>query len=132
MQLLERTHTPSLAIDETLNTRSGACRFSTLDMVSGYWQVEIGGKRDKTAFCTPYGYELCNGLGTFRRLMDLVLAGLQMSQCLVYIDDVIVLGRTLEEHLCNLRVFERVRRVRLTTKCAQKSSILEVATDLDN
>ena len=67
-------------------------------MVSRYWQVEVGGK-DRSAFCTPYMlYELCHldyvmGL----RLMDLVLAGLQMSQCLVYIDDAIVIGRTFEE-----------------------------------
>ena len=36
---------------------------------------------------------------TFQRLMDLVLAGLQWSSCLVYLDDVIVTGRTLTEHL---------------------------------
>ena len=110
---------PIPQIDETLDTLSGACWFSFLDMVSGYWQVEVGEKdRDKTAFCTPYGlYEFnvmpfgsCNGHVTFQRLMDLVLAGLQMSQCMFYIDDVFVIGRTFEEHLCNLReLFERVR-----------------------
>ena len=30
--------------------------------------------------------------------MDLVLLGLQWSQCLVYLDDVIVVGRTFDEH----------------------------------
>ena len=122
---------PIPRIDDTLDTLSGACWFSTLDMVSGYWQVEVGEKdREKTAFCTPYGlYEfnvlpfgLCNGPATFQRLMDLVLAGLQMSQCLVYIDDVIVVGRTFEEHLCNLReVFERAKSAGLKfkpSKCA--------------
>ena len=39
--------------------------------------------------------------------MDLVLAGLYMSQCLIYIDDVIVVGHTFDEHLSNLQeVFE--------------------------
>ena len=122
---------PIPRIDDTLDTLSGACWFSTLDMVSGYWQVEVGEKdREKTAFCTPYGlYEfnvlpfgLCNGPATFQRLMDLVLSGLQMSQCLVYIDDVIVVGRTFDEHLCNLReVFGRVRGAGLKlkpSKCA--------------
>ena len=74
-------------IDDTLDTLSGAAWFSTLDMVSGYWQVEVGEEdREKTAFCTPCGlYEfnvmpfgLCNGPATFQRLMDLVLAGLQI------------------------------------------------------
>ena len=75
----------------------------------------------------PYGlYEfnvllfgLCNGPATFQRLMDLVLAGLQMSQCLVYIDDMImiVVGCTFDEHLCNLReVFRRVRGAGLKLK----------------
>ena len=42
-------------IDNTLDTLSGSCWFSTLDMVSGYWQVEVGEQdREKTAFCTPY------------------------------------------------------------------------------
>ena len=31
-------------IDDTLDTLSGACWFSSLDMVSGYWQVEVGEK----------------------------------------------------------------------------------------
>ena len=74
--------------------------------------------RQKTAFCTPEGlfqfkvmpFGLCNAPATFQRLMDLVLAGLQWSDCLVYIDDVIVLGRTFDEHLRNLRsVLQRLR-----------------------
>ena len=122
---------PIPRIDDTLDTLSGACWFSTLDMVSGYWQVEVGEEdKEKTAFCTPYGlykfnvmpFGLCNGPATFQRLMNLMLSGLQISQCLVYIDDVIVVGRTFEEHLCNLReVFDRIRKAGLKlkpSKCA--------------
>ena len=102
---------PIPRIDDTLDIHSSSWWFSTLDMVSGYWQVEVGEEdREKTAFCTSYGlYEfnvmpfgLCNGPATFQRLMDLVLAGLQMTHCLVYIDDVIVVGRSFDEHLCNI------------------------------
>ena len=117
---------PIPRIDDTLDTLSGSWWFSTLDMVSGYWQVEVGEQdREKTAFCTPYGlYEfnvmpfgLCNGPATFQRLMDLVLAGLQMTHCLVYIDDVIVVGRSFDEHLCNIRdVFNRVKGAGLKLK----------------
>ena len=66
---------PIPRIDDTLDTLSGSWWFSTLDMVSGYWQVEVGEQdREKTAFCTPYGlYEfnvmpfgLCNGPVLFR------------------------------------------------------------------
>ena len=55
-------------------------------------------------------------------MMDLVLVGLQMSRCLVYMDDVIVVGCTFDEHLCNLREgFERVKGTGLklkSSKCA--------------
>ena len=114
---------PNLQIDDTLDTLSVAAWFSILDMVSGYWKVEVGEEdREKTAFCTQCGlYEfnimlfgLCNVSATFQRLMDLVQAGLQMSQCLDYLNDVIVVGCTFDEHLINLQeVFERVRRAGL-------------------
>ena len=47
----------------------------------------------------PFG--LCNA---FQRLMDLVLAGVQCSTCLVYIDDIVVPGRIFDEHMHNLQV----------------------------
>ena len=110
---------PLPRVDDTLDTLSGSKWFSTLDLISGYWQVEVEEKdREKTAFCTPDGlfefkvmpFGLCNAPATFQRLMDMVLAGLQWTNCLVYLDDVIVVGRTFEEHLQNLQdVFTRLR-----------------------
>lgn len=35
--------------------------------------------------------------------MDAVLMGLQWSRCLVYQDDIVVLGRNFEDHLQNLK-----------------------------
>ena len=84
--------------------------------------------RAKTAFCTTEGlfkfrvmpFGLCNAPATFQRLMDLVLAGLQWSHCLVYLDDVIVLGTTFQEHLSNLKlVFERIREAQLKLKSSK-------------
>ena len=49
----------------------------------------------------PFG--LYNTPATFQRLMDCVLAGLQWLSCLVYIDDIIVIGRSFEEHLNHLQ-----------------------------
>ena len=50
---------PIPRIDDTLDTQAGSQWFSTLDMVSGYWQVEVGVEdREKTAFCTPNGLSL--------------------------------------------------------------------------
>ena len=50
---------------------------------------------------------LCNVSATFQHLMDSVLAGLQWFSCLVYLDNIIFMGRTFEDQLANLQqVFE--------------------------
>ena len=62
--------------------------------------------REKTAFATHEGlfefkvmpFGLCNTPATFQHF----LAGIQWSKCLVYLDDIIVLGRSFEEHLQHL------------------------------
>ena len=54
----------------------------------------------------PFG--LCNAPATFLRLMDLTLAGLQWSNCLVYLDD-IILGKDFNDHLSNIQSdFQRI------------------------
>ena len=117
---------PLPRIDDTLDTLAGSKWFTTLDLISGYWQVEVDPKdQPKTAFSTPDGlfefnvmpFGLCNAPATFQRLMDMVLAGLQWTMCLVYLDDVIVMGRTFEEHLTNLaNVLTRLRDANLRLK----------------
>ena len=117
---------PLPRIDDTLDTLSGAQWFSTVDLLSGYWQVEVAEEdKPKTAFATREGlYEfnvmpfgLCNAPATFQRLMDLVLAGVQWTQCLVYLDDVIIIGRDFEEHLYNLStVLQKLREAGLRLK----------------
>ena len=71
---------PLPRIDTTLDTLSGSQWFSTLDLLSGYWQVEVEeADRDKTAFCVTEGlfqfrvmpFGLSNAPATFQRLMDL-------------------------------------------------------------
>ena len=95
---------PLPRIDDTIEALSG---FSILDLLWGYWQVEMSEEdRQKTAFSTHEGlYEykvmpfvLCNAPATFQRLMDLVLSGIQWSSCLVYIDDVVIMVKTFQHH----------------------------------
>ena len=63
----------------------------------------------------PFG--LCNAPATFERLMDKVMAGLQWEILLIYLDDVIVFGKTVEEEIQRLRVvFERLRKAGLKLK----------------
>jgi hypothetical protein len=125
-EVMHKDAYPLPCIDDTLNILAGSQWFSTLDLLSGYWQVEVADKdRPKTAFYTTVGlfefkdmpFGLCNAPSTLQRLMDLVLAGLQWSHCLVYIDDVVILGRSFEEHLQHLQqVFDRLQQAGLKLK----------------
>lgn len=83
-----------------------------MDLVSGYHQIEVAeSDRPKTAFVAKHGlfefnrmpFGLCNAPSTFQRAMELVLRWLQWSILLIYLDDVIITGKTFEEHLLNLR-----------------------------
>ncbi len=123
---------PLPRIDETLEALAGAEWFSTLDLQSGYWQVELHPEaKERTAFSTGRGlwqfkvmpFGLCNAPATFERLMEQVLAGLPLSVCLVYIDDILVPGRTFQQGICNLReVLTRLRSAKL--KLSPKKCVL--------
>ena len=93
--------------DDILESLSGAQWFSHLDFFRGYWQIDVAEEdREKTAFATPDGlyqfrklrFGLTNAPACFMRAMHLILKGLCCSDCLVYLDDIIVFGRTLQEH----------------------------------
>ena len=138
---------PLPRVDDTLDTLVGSKFFTTLDLASGYWQVEVAPEdQPKTAFTTPEGlylfkvmpFGLCNAPATFQRLMDRVLSGLKWSSCLVYFDDIIVVGTTFQEHLHHLTsVFTRLRGAGLKLKpkkctlCRQQVTFLGhiVSTD---
>lgn len=109
-----------------MDSLANAKWFSTLDLASGYWQVEVAPKdKAKTAFITRQGlfefnvlaFGLTNGPSTFQRLMDLVLADLQWTTCLVYLDDIIVFGCTFGEHLSRLgEVLSKLKAANLKVK----------------
>ncbi|KAM7304296.1 reverse transcriptase family protein [Ixodes scapularis] len=74
---------PLPRIDDTLDRLRHSRYFSSMDLKSGYWQIEVDERdREKTAFVTPDGlYEfkvmpfgLCTAPATFQRVMDTVLA----------------------------------------------------------
>src|SRR5258708_567844 len=110
---------PIPRIDDTIDFLQGARYFSTLDLASGYWQIEVQeNDRHKTAFRTQKGlFEwevmpmgLTNSPSTFQRAMDLMLNGLTWQCCLVYIDDIIIFSDTFEKHLIHLEsVFSKIR-----------------------
>ena len=120
---------PIPRIDDTLDSLQEAKFVSTLDLRSGYWQVEMDKEsQEKTAFVTHKGlfefnvmpYGLTNAPATFQRLMDIVLAGLKWQCCLVYIDDVVIYSPTFEQHLVDLEnVFQALKDANLTLKTSK-------------
>ena len=63
----------------------------------------------------PFG--LCNAPSTFERLMERILTGLHWEILLVYLDDIIIYGKTFEDELARLRVvFKKMREAKLKLK----------------
>ena len=117
---------PLPRLDDSIEAMGGAQWFSTLDLHSGYWQVEMEeADKEKTAFVTRMGlyqfrvmpFGLTNAPATFERLMELVLKGLQWEQLQVYLDDIVVFGVCFLVALFNLaQVFLRFRKAKLKMK----------------
>ena len=121
---------PIPRVEDTLHLLAGAKYLSKLDLRSGYWQVEIEEKdKEKTAFQVgtlgfyefhrmPFG--LCNAPATFQRLMERCMGELNLRDCLIYLDDVIIFSSTFQEHLDRLEaVFFRLRQHNLKLKASK-------------
>ncbi|GFV81445.1 retrovirus-related Pol polyprotein from transposon 17.6 [Trichonephila clavipes] len=79
-------------------------------------------------------FGLCNAPATFECLMETVLEGLLYEACLVYLDDIIIVGRSFEEHLKNIRrVLQKLKEVnlKLVTYLGHVISAKGVRTDPD-
>ena len=81
--------------------------------------------RYKTTFVTREGafrframpFGLTGAPATFKRLMDVVMSGLNLEVCLVYFDDIIVYSADVVTHLDRLRaVFEKLQAAVLKLK----------------
>ena len=115
-------------IEDSLNT------LCSLDLASGYWQVEMDASdREKTAFVTQGGlykfrvmpFGLVNAPMTFERLMERVLRGIAWSECLVYLDDILVFGPDFGTTLARLEsVLDRLGEAGLKLK-AKKCQLFQ-------
>lgn len=94
-------------IEETFSALSGAKWFSVMDLKSGYYQVEVAEEdKHETAFICPLGFfefnrmpqGVTNAPNTFQRLMERRVGDLHLNEVLVFLDDLIVFSKTLEEH----------------------------------
>ena len=114
-------------ICETLESLAGAAHYSTFDMNSGFWQVPMDEEsKQYTAFmldsmglyeCESVPFGLCNAPPTFQRLMLNCLGELNLTYCLIYLDDVMIFSQTEEDHLERIHaVFDHLREHGLKLK----------------
>ena len=125
---------PLPRIDESLEALAGSKFFSTLDLLSGYWQVPLDADaQEKSAFATRSGlwkwrvlpFGLTSAPATFQRLMEQVLRGLHWKTALLYLDDVIVISPDFTSHLQRLEeVLQRLQSAGLKLK-PQKCELLQ-------
>ena len=109
-------------IDDVLDCITGCRWFSVLDLRSGYYQIAMTETdKEKTAFICPLGFYqfermpqgITGALATFQRLMERA-GDMNLLQVLVYLDDLIVFGKSLEEHEERLlKVLDRLEEVGL-------------------
>ena len=114
-------------IEDALDSLNGACIFTSLDLKSGYWQVELDEDSiPLTAFTVgPLGFYECvrmplgltNAPATFQRLMESCLGELHLEWCIIYLDDIIIFSKSPDDHITRLEgVFERLAKAGLKLK----------------
>jgi hypothetical protein len=117
---------PLPLIEDILHRLHGAKYFTTLDLFSGFWQIEIAEcDRHKTAFSCEFGhfhyirmpFGLCNAPSTFQRAMEIILEPILNTFVMVYIDDIIIFSKVLIEHTSHLKqVFTLLQKAGLKIK----------------
>ena len=115
---------PIPVIEDLLAKIGKAQWFSTLDLMSGYYQISVRKEdRPKTAFVTPFGkyqfnvmpFGLTNAPSTFCRYMSTVLGDLDFVA--VYLDDILIFSKTREEHYNHVRtVLRKLQEAQLIVK----------------
>uniref|UniRef100_A0A914DXM4 RNA-directed DNA polymerase n=1 Tax=Acrobeloides nanus TaxID=290746 RepID=A0A914DXM4_9BILA len=118
---------PIPLINEILTKLNGGKYFTKIDLKDAYLQIELTEESKKLCVInTPWGlfqcqklpFGVCPAPAIFQRLAEQMIAGI--DHVAVYLDDLIITGRTLEEHLENLRkVFQRIREFGLRINLAK-------------
>lgn len=102
---------PLPLIEDLLNTIGETKCITTIDLMKGYYQIPLTEKaKEISAFITPFGlfqykvlpFGLTNAPSTFQRVINHVIRGLEGTAA--YLDDIVVLAETWEEHIHRLQV----------------------------
>ena len=114
-------------IEDTLDSLNGTCIFTSLDLKSGYWQVELDEDSiPVTAFtvgplgfyeCVRMPFGLTNAPATFQRLMESCLGELHLECCIIYLDDIIIFSKNPDDHITQFEgLFEKFAKAGLKLK----------------
>lgn len=109
--LTKKTAYPMPRVDEVCEALEGSVRFTKLDLMKGYYQVEMEeDAKEMTGFRfdgqlyefnrMPFG--LATAPQTFQRVMNKALSGLTNVRC--YLDDVIIFSKSIEEHRVHVKL----------------------------
>jgi hypothetical protein len=130
---------PLPRIDDALDHLGGNRLFSSLDLKSSYWQVELEEHaKQYTAFtvgplgfyeCNRMPFGLCNAPATFQRVMEEILEDVHLKHCLIYLDDIVVFAWAVADHIDRVAaVLDRLIKAGLKLKPSKcdlfKSEIL--------
>ncbi|XP_053400458.1 uncharacterized protein K02A2.6-like [Mercenaria mercenaria] len=107
---IQRPYHPTKTLDDILPQLNGATFFTKLDARSGYWAMHLTEKSSMlTTFNTIFGryrylrlpMGISSAMDLFQKKIDEIFEGLPGVAAIV--DDILVYGKTREEHDANLR-----------------------------
>lgn len=119
-------------VSEILDNLKDARFLSSVDLSKAFWQILIDEPdREKTAFYVPgrgtfmfktTAFGLTNAPATQQRLVDLLFGPEFECKVFAYLDDVIIISQSFEEHVTLLeRVFEKLSAANLTINLEKSS-----------
>lgn len=115
-KIVEKDNYSLPRIESIITSLNGKQYFSKLDLKEGFFQIPIKQEHcHKTAFRVnhvlyewtrmPMGFK--NSPAIFQRVMDNVLGSLIGTSCFVYVDDILIFGKTEKEHDTNLELVNK-------------------------
>ena len=114
-------------IDKTLNSLQGSQLFSSLDLNSGYWQVEMDEETKLLTMYTlgPLGFYKCNRMpfgltntsATFQWVKETCLREFNLNWYIIYLNNIVLFSKDPASHLMRLEaMFQKLKQARIKLK----------------